>query len=158
MSEINAVGSSLAYRTVSLSRNVNSFSRPSKSGRLPGPFATVDFAATVAPAKQRRFRFTIKSLLSCRIAIPSVETMRKFLPHLVLAFLAPGSLAVADEYPYEPIILEDGILLIDKGSGWNWILETGSQQPEQRRSWRQLSLPGHSGHPGQQHQAAPMYP
>lgn len=84
--------------------------------------------------------------------------MRKLVPHFVLALLASGSFAIADEDPYEPIILEDGILLIDKGSGWNWILETGSQQPEQRRSWRQLPLPGHPGHGGKQPQVAPLHP
>ncbi len=59
------------------------------------------------------------------------------------ALFTCSPLTLGAEFPYEAIVLTDGVLLIDKVSGRNWILETGERHPPGTpRQWNPLPLPG----------------
>jgi len=73
--------------------------------------------------------------------------MRRFLLSLVLGLAVFSGPSKAGDFPFETIILSDGALLINKGNGQNWIMESGAPHPPgMQRSWNQLQLPGFSMH------------
>ena len=74
--------------------------------------------------------------------------MRCFLVSLTLGLAVFSGRSQAGDFPFEPIVLSDGVLLINKCNGQNWIMESGAPHPPgMQRSWNQLQLPGFSMHP-----------
>ncbi len=78
--------------------------------------------------------------------------MHKTLVSFSLLAITLSGVAQAGDFPFESIVLVDGVLLVDKTTGQNWILDTAAQKPHHQRSWQMLPLPGQAARPAMPHQ------
>ncbi len=86
--------------------------------------------------------------------------MRCFLYTLTLGITAWGGVTNAGDFPFEAIVLSDGVLMIDKHNGQSWIIEAGAPRPPgMPPTWKHLPLPGVSnGNMPPNHSAGPRKP
>ena len=86
--------------------------------------------------------------------------MKCFLCTLTLGITAWGGVTNAGDFPFEAIVLSDGVLMIDKHNGQSWIMEAGAPRPPgMPPTWKHLSLPGvNYGNMSPNHSAGPRMP
>jgi len=70
--------------------------------------------------------------------------MRIAILGFVLTMMLGDGIGRADDYPYQVLMIDKVILLVDKGSGWNWVMDTSTSPRPQEWKWVLLPLPGHS--------------
>ena len=86
--------------------------------------------------------------------------MKCFLCTLTLGITAWGGVTNAGDFPFEAIVLSDGVLMIDKHNGQSWMMEAGAPRPPgMPPTWKPLPLPGVSnGNMSPNHSAGPRMP